>query len=288
MTGLTVSRGRTLPRPALARLVPRDRVLLVAAAVCLALVMVVVLAPVIAPYNPNQTDILNPNLGPSAGHLLGTDALGRDIFSRLLYGGRLSLLGPALVTVLATTVGTALAITAVWIGGPFDRAVSRLLDVLFAFPGLIFAVLAVAIFGQGLVAPVLALSVAYVPYVARVVRSVALRERHLAYIDACRSLGYSGWRICTRHIFPNVRLMVGAQAPISFASALMDLAALSFIGLGVQPPSSDWGLMVSDGSSALLNNHPAETIAAGSAVVLTIVAFNVLGDRLSAAFEVTR
>ena len=134
----------------------------------------------------------------------------------------------------------------------------------------------------------LALSIAYVPYVARVVRSVALRERHMAYIDACRSLGYSDWRICARHIFPNVRLMVGAQATISFASALMDLAAISFIGLGVQPPASDWGLMVNDGSSALLNNHPMETLAAGGAIVLTVVAFNVLGDRLSAAFEVTR
>jgi peptide/nickel transport system permease protein len=124
--------------------------------------------------------------------------------------------------------------------------------------------------------------------VARVVRSVVLRERHLAYVDACQCLGYSGWRVCTRHLLPNVRLMIGAQATISFASALIDLAALSFIGLGVQPPSSDWGLMVADGSSALLNNHPIQTLVAGGAIVLTVVAFNVLGDRLNAAFEVAR
>ena len=288
MTGLTIPRGRANRRVTLRRYVPRDPLLVVSGAVCLLLVLAAVLAPLIAPYDPAQTDILSPNLGASGAHLLGTDSLGRDIFSRVLYGARLSLLGPALVTVIAATVGTALAITSVWVGGVFDRIVARVLDVLFAFPGLILAILAVAVFGEGLAAPVLALSIAYLPYIARVVRSVALRERHSAYIDACRSLGYSGWRICGRHIFPNVGLMVGAQATISFASALLDLAALSFIGLGVQPPASDWGVMVSDGSSALLNGYPMETLAAGGAIVLTVVAFNVLGERLSAAFEVTR
>jgi peptide/nickel transport system permease protein len=288
MTGLTISRQRARRRLRPARYLPDDRLLLAMGIVCAALVLAAILAPVLAPYSPSQTDILNQNLGPSSAHLLGTDALGRDILSRLLYGARLSLLGPALVTIIAATAGTTLAIASVWVGGALDRAVSRMLDVLFAFPGLIVAVLAVAIFGQGLLAPVLALSVAYLPYVARVVRSVALRERHMAYIDACRSLGYSGWRISAHHIFPNVRLMVGAQATISFAGALMDLAAISFIGLGVQPPASDWGLMVNDGSSALLNSHPMLTLAAGGAIVLTVVVFNVLGDRLSAAFEVTR
>lgn len=288
MTGLTASPGTLMHRPRLSRLLPRDWLLLTAGGVCLGLVLAAVLAPLIAPYDPSQTDILNQNLGASGAHLLGTDALGRDILSRVLYGARLSLLGPAIVTVVCTAIGTMLAIASVWVGGAFDSAVARLLDVMFAFPGLIVAVLAVAIFGQGLVAPVIALSLAYVPYVARVVRSVALRERHLAYIDACQSLGYSGWRICAHHIFANVKLIAAAQATIAFASALIDLAGLSFIGLGVQPPASDWGSMVSEGGSALLNNHPLETIAAGGAIVLTVVAFNVLGDRLSTASEVIR
>jgi peptide/nickel transport system permease protein len=262
--------------------------MLIPATVCLLLVAVAVFASLLAPYSPGQIDILTTNAGPSSSHLLGTDALGRDLFSRLIYGARLSLLGPALVTLLCTTLGTSLAIASVWVGGTFDRLVARALDVLFAFPALLIAVLAVAIFGEGLTAPVLALSVAYIPYVARVVRSVALRERHLAYVDACRCLGYSGWRICTRHLLPNVRLIIGAQAPITFASALIDLAAISFIGLGVQPPASDWGLMVSDGSSALLNNHPMETLAAGGAIVVTVIAFNVLGERLTQALETTR
>ncbi len=270
------------------RIRPHDPVLATAATVCVLLVLAAILAPVLAPFDPSQTNILQPNQGISSTHLLGTDALGRDILSRLLYAARLSLLGAGLVVVLSTAIGTSVAIWSVWVGGTFDNVVSRLFDVLFAFPGLLFAVLAVAIFGQGLIAPVLALSIAYVPYIGRVVRSVALRERNLAYVDACRSLGYSGRRICAAHIFPNVRPMIGAQATIAFASALMDLAAISFIGLGVQPPSTDWGLMVSDGSAALLNNHPAETLSAGLAIVVAVVAFNVAGERLGARSEIRR
>jgi peptide/nickel transport system permease protein len=265
-----------------------DPILAIAGLVCVLLILVAVFAPVLAPYDPARTNILQPNHGASSAHLFGTDALGRDIFSRVLYGARLSLLGPALVVAISTMIGAGLAIWSVWVGGSLDRLVARLFDVLFAFPGLLFAVLAVAIFGEGLTAPVLALSVAYVPYIGRVVRSVAVRERNLAYVDACRSLGYSGRRICTRHILPNVSLMIGAQATIAFASALMDLAAISFIGLGVQPPATDWGLLVSDGGSALLNDHPAETLFAGLAIVVAVVSFNVAGERLSARSEVKR
>ena len=288
MTGTAASRSRIFAGAWFSRVLPRDGVLLAAGGTCVVLVALALLAPVLSQYDPSQTDILNQNLGPSGAHLLGTDAVGRDILARLLYGARLSLLGPAIVVLLCLSVGTGLSIASVWIGGVFDRLLSRILDVLFAFPSLLVAILAVALFGQGLVAPVIALSVAYIPYVARVVRSVALRERHLAYVDAGRAIGYSGWRICSRHILPNVQLMIAAQATIVFASALMDLAAISFLGLGVQPPASDWGLMVSDGTSALLNHHAVETLAAGGAIVVTVVAFNVLGERLSAAFDVAK
>jgi len=258
-----------------------DALLFVGVAILLGVVAVAVFAPLLAPYEPNQTDILHASLPPSSSHLLGTDELGRDIFSRLLYGARLSLLGPAIITVLAIVAGTATAIYSVWIGGRFDSVVSRVLDILFAFPALLIAIVAVSIFGAGFVAPVIALSIAYLPYVARVVRSVALRERNLAYIDSCRLMGYSGLRICGRHIFPNVRGMVAAQATIAFASALVDLAALSFIGLGTQPPTADWGSMVGEGSTELLNSHPAQSLAAGGAIVLTVVAVNLVGERLS-------
>jgi peptide/nickel transport system permease protein len=204
------------------------------------------------------------------------------VLSRVLDGARLSLLGPALVTVVSTALGTAAAIAGSWLGGVRDRLTSRLLDILFAFPSILFAVLAVVAFGTGLVAPVIALSVAYTPYIARVIRAEAVRERQLPYIEACQLLGYSSWRTAVYHLLRNVRLLIIAQATITFGYSLLDLAAISFIGLGVQPPTAEWGLMVSEGDTALLNGHLSESLAAGGAIVLTVVAFNVLGERLAA------
>ncbi|MFJ8025410.1 ABC transporter permease [Streptomyces sp. NPDC096311] len=241
-----------------------------------------------APHSPSATDILGANLTASGDHLLGTDPLGRDIYSRLLYGARLSLLGPAIVVCAATLFGTSLAIASAWWGGRLDRVIARGVDVLFAFPALLVAILAVAIFGHGLWAPVVALAIAYTPYLARVVRTVAVRERSLPYIDALHLAGLSGWRICTRHILPNVLPMVRAQATIGFGSALVDLAGISFLGLGVQAPDAEWGLMVSDGRSALLNGYPMESISAGFMIIVTVVAFNVLGERLAQRSEVDR
>jgi peptide/nickel transport system permease protein len=259
-----------------------DMIAMVAGSVCAALVVAAILAPLIAPYQPDPIDITAINQGPSAAHLLGTDSLGRDVLTRVLYGARLSLLGPALVTLLSTTLGTAVAIAGSWLGGTADRLMARFLDILFAFPSILFAVLAVVSFGAGLTAPVIALSVAYTPYIARVIRSAAVHERQLAYIEACQLLGYSPWRTAANHLLRNVRLLVIAQATITFGYALLDLAAISFIGLGVQPPTAEWGLMVSEGDSALLNGYLSESLAAGAAIVLTVVAFNVLGERLAA------
>jgi peptide/nickel transport system permease protein len=259
-----------------------DPIAIAAGCVCIALLAVAIFAPLITPYQPDAINASAINQGPSATHLLGTDSLGRDILSRVLYGARLSLLGPALVTVLSTTLGTAAAIAGTWIGGPFDRVMARFMDTLFAFPGLLFAVLAVVAFGTGLTAPVIALSIAYTPYIARVIRAASVHQRQLPYIEACQLLGFSSWRTATHHLLRNVRLLIVAQATLAFGYSLLDLAGLSFIGLGVQPPAAEWGLMVSEGDSALLNGYPYESLAAGAAIVITVVAFNVLGERLTA------
>lgn len=256
--------------------------------IALLLVALAVTAPLLAPYAPDAVDILAANQGSSPAHWLGTDVLGRDNLSRLLYGARLSLLGPAVVTITATVAGTALALLSTWAGGWVDRVTVRVLDILFSLPALLFAVLAVAVLGAGLTAPAIALSIAYVPYIARVVRSVAVQQRHLPYIESCRLLGYSAWRTSVFHILRNVRLVVVAQATITFAYALLDLAAISFIGLGVQPPASEWGLMVADGAPALLNGNGWGALTAGALIVVTVVTFNVLGERLSARSEAGR
>ncbi len=265
-----------------------DPVAAVCAVFIVAITLVAVLAPVIAPYSPNTLDILARYQAPSLQHLLGTDSLGRDLLSRLIYGARLSLLGPFLIILLATTFGTFLAIISAWVGGMFDNVVSRILDILFAFPGLILAMLAVALFGSGLVAPVIALSLAYLPYIARVLRSGAMRERALPYIDACYAEGLPTRTIAVRHLLPNIMPLVVVQATLSFGYALVDLAAISYLGLGVQPPSAEWGLMVANGQSSILAGHPQESIYAALMIILTVVAFNLLGDRLAVYYSTDR
>jgi peptide/nickel transport system permease protein len=265
-----------------------DPVAAACAVFIVAITLIAILAPLIAPYDPNALDILARYQGPSAQHLLGTDSLGRDLLSRLIYGARLSLMGPFLIILLATAFGTFLAITSAWLGGMFDNIVSRILDILFAFPGLILAMLAVALFGAGLVAPVIALSIAYLPYIARVLRSGAIRERALPYIDAAYAEGLPTRAIAVRHLLPNIMPLVVVQATLSFGYALVDLAAISYLGLGVQPPASEWGLMVANGQSSILSGHPQESVYAGLMIVATVVAFNLLGDRLAVYFATDR
>ncbi|MDQ4215216.1 ABC transporter permease [Microbacterium capsulatum] len=250
-----------------------------------AIVLIALLAPVISPQDPNAVDLSGAYQGSSATHLLGTDASGRDLLSRLIAGSQTALIGPFLVVVLSTILGTALALTAVWFGGWFDQAVVRVIDAVFAFPGLLLAILATALFGSGLTAAVVALSIAYIPYIARIVRSAALRERSLPYIAALRVQGLYGWWISLRHILPNVSGLIVANATLAFGFALMDLAGLSFIGLGVQPPTADWGAMVGTGMAGVLQGQPQEALYASVLIVITVAAVNVLGDRLTERSE---
>ncbi len=189
--------------------------------------------------------------------------------------------------ILSTVLGSAIALTAAWRGGALDTVVARVVDAMFAFPGLLLAILAVSMFGQGLVAAAIALSISYTPYVARIVRSAAIQECSLPYISALEAQGFRSTRIVLRHVLPNLRGIVTAAASLSFGYALIDLAALSFIGLGVEPPSPDWGVMVSDGIPGVLSGQPQESLYAALLIVVVVGAANLLGDRLAAAKELT-
>lgn len=252
----------------------------------LALVVVVALAaPLLAPHDPNAVNILHPLAGTSGTNPLGTDAEGRDILSRLIYGTRSSLLGPALVVVVAGGAGTLLALVSVWFGGWIDELLSRLLDVLFALPGLLLAIVAAAVFGPGLIVCVIALTISYTPYMARLLRGPALKVRSQPYVAASELQGFSAPRIWLRHMLPALRPFIVAQAAIGFGYALIDLAALSFLGVGVQPPTADWGVMVSDGESSILRGAPREALFASALIVLTVVALNLIGERLAEPAE---
>jgi peptide/nickel transport system permease protein len=253
----------------------------ICAGIIVFLALVALLAPVIAPQDPNAVDVAHPFAGPSAAHLFGTDAVGRDILSRLMVGARTSLLGPLLVVLLANVAGTIVGLLAAWVGGWLDQLVSRVVDAMFAIPGLLLAILAVAVFGRGLTAPVIALSIAYVPYAARVARGAALRELALPYVEALRIQGFSATAISLRHVVPNLMPLLVAQSTVGFGYAMVDLAAVSFLGLGVQPPTPDWGAMVASGQSSVIRGHPEESIIAGVTIVVAVTAFNLLGERLA-------
>ncbi|MFE2325566.1 ABC transporter permease [Streptomyces sp. NPDC059385] len=251
---------------------------------CLALlvlfVLVALFAPWIAPQDPTFGALGDTLLGPSAGHWLGTDQGGHDTLSALIVGTRTSLTGPLAVVLFSTVLGIAVGLFTAWHGGWIDTAVGRALDVLFAFPALLLAILAVALFGKGMTAPVLAMAIAYMPYTARVVRGLALQEKSRPYIAAYRVQGHSALYVTVRRLLPNIAPTLLAQSTVNFGYALLDLAALSFLGLGVQPPTPDWGAMINQGQTAVLQGQPLSAIAPAVAVVLVVVAFNIVGEDL--------
>jgi peptide/nickel transport system permease protein len=200
-------------------------------------------------------------------------------------GARTSVLGPVVVVLLSMALGTVIAIAAAWRGGWVDSTLSMIMDILFAFPAILLAVLTAAVFGAGLVAPTfaptVALAIAYTPYIARVLRSAPVRERARDYIAAGEVQGLSTFSTCFRHLLPNLGELFVAQATLVFAWAMVDLAAISFLGLGVQAPTADWGVMLSTGESGVLQGYPLESISEGLCIVLVVVAVNLLGERLA-------
>jgi ABC-type dipeptide/oligopeptide/nickel transport system permease subunit len=268
--------------PARARRAARHDPLVVAALVVLALLATLAaVGPLLAPYDPDQLYV-GPVLGiSSAAHPLGTDDLGRDILSRLLVGARASVVAPIFVVVLASLLGSILGILGAWLGGIVDAVVARVVDVIFAIPGLVLAVLAVAMFGKGIVAPVVALSIAYIPIVARLMRAAARSELALPYIAALRVQGVSTFAICVRHLVPALLPTVLAQASVGFGYAMLDLAAISYLGLGAQPPTADWGVMIAAGQSSILAGAPEQSLFPAIMIVLTVVAVNLVGARVT-------
>ncbi|MFE5614727.1 ABC transporter permease [Streptomyces sp. NPDC056470] len=282
-TTVSPASGALRRRPGLGalRVLGQGPLFTTAVVVLAGLVLVAVFAPVLAPYDPEALDLSASLVGTGGDHLLGTDQSGRDILSRLLHGARTGLLGPLLVVGVSTLLGTLLGLVAAWRGGWADVLLSRSMDLAFAIPGLLFAILLVAVLGSGMTAPVIAMAVAYTPYVGRLVRGIARQEKARAYIESYRVQGWSGWTICLRHLLPNIAPTVFAQSAMNFGYALMDLAALSFLGFGVQPPTADWGAMINEGQAALQQGAMLPALAPSFCVVLAVVAFGIVGEGLA-------
>ncbi|MBL3688071.1 ABC transporter permease [Leucobacter zeae] len=252
-----------------------------ASAILIALVLLAVFAPLVAPHDPYAVSLMDSLQAPSAAHWLGTDDAGRDVLSRTIYAARISLLGPLGVVLGSAVLGVAIGVVSAWRGGAVDAALSRCVEVLFAFPGVLLAILAVAIFSSGLGAIVIALAIAYIPYMARVTRSVALAERNSLYIQALETQGMPAWQIILRHLVPNIMPFVIAQATLCFGYAMIDLAGLSFLGFGVQPPEADWGAMAAEGQNALIQGMALPALVPGAMIVLAVVSFSLLGEGLA-------
>jgi peptide/nickel transport system permease protein len=243
--------------------------------------LVMLAAPLLPLADPADVDLAHSFAPPSADHPLGTDSNGRDLLARLVWGSRTALLGPLIVTAVATTVGVLLAVAAAWRGGWLDSVTSRFFDIGFAFPGVLLALVVAAVVGAGLGAAVVALAVAFVPYVGRVTRGTALQQLRLPYMDALKVQGHSPVAICARHLLPNLGALVVAQATVTFGYALVDLAALSYLGLGVDQATPDWGVMVAAGQPDILAGHPQQALYAGALIVVAVAACCVVGERVS-------
>jgi peptide/nickel transport system permease protein len=269
--------GRVAARGAHARLTVIERIALVVAAL---IVLMGLIGPAVAPYPPEQQDLREAFLPLfSEGHLLGTDQLGRDILSRLLHGARVSL-GIAIgATLLGCAVGVSVGLVAGYRGGIADSILMRVVDTFLAFPALVLALVIAASLGPGIRNTIIAIAVVQVPGFARVARGLTVRERGSEYVQAAQVAGASWLRILRVHISRNIWIPLSAQAVFAFGHAVPGEAALSFLGLGVQPPEPSWGNMIADGY-AFLSRSEVEMLVAATTIVLTVGSVSILADAL--------
>lgn len=263
----------------------KQPVALAALAFIAVLVLLALAAPWIAPYDAeNFFDYDRLNEGPSSVHWLGVDPLGRDIFSRILMGARISLATGFLSVALGGLIGTALGLLAGYYEGWWDRIVMRISDVLFAFPGILLALGVVAILGSSIVNVIVAVSVFSVPAFARLVRGNTLVLKHMTYVEAVRSIGASDWTIVVRHILPGTISPIVVYFTMRLGTSIITAASLSFLGMGAQPPTPEWGAMLNEARADMVN-APHVALFPSLAIFLTVLAFNLLGDGLRDALD---
>jgi glutathione transport system permease protein len=262
----------------------RKRVALGAGAVLLLMVLAAIAAPLVTPYGPATPDYDNVLAGPSWAHLCGTDTFGRDIFSRIIWGGRISLSVGFISVALGGTAGVALGLVSGFFGGWIDSLAMRFCDVMLAFPGILLAIGVVAVLGPGIDNVIYAVAVFSVPVFARLVRGSTLALKQTLYVQAARSIGVSRLKLIALHILPGTLPAIIVYFSLRIGTSILTAASLSFIGLGAQPPSPEWGAMLADGRSYLgVADHL--TLFPGLAIFITVLAFNLLGDGLRDALD---
>src|SRR4051812_13556277 len=248
------------------------------------LVFLAVTAPLISPASPNYQDLLATLQKPSAQHLFGTDDLGRDVLTRVIYGSQVSLEVGLISIGVALSLGVVVGLMAGYRGGLIDDLLMRVMDAISAFPSLILALAITAALGAGIGNTMIAIGIVYTPLFARLVRSQALTIRELDYCLAARTIGAGPWRMMFRHIWPNATAPIIVQASLSVSSAIIVEASLSFLGVGVLPPTPSWGSILNDGYK-VLEIAPWMAISAGAAIFISVLGLNFLGDGLRTALD---
>ncbi|MGQ0569626.1 MAG: ABC transporter permease [Armatimonadota bacterium] len=257
----------------------------VAAVIVVFLVVVAVAAPLVAPFDPTAQDLDDRYAPPSREHLMGTDPFGRDILSRIIWGARISLLVGVVVVVLATSLGGLLGVTSGYVGGRLDRGLMFVVDMLMAFPLLLLALAFIATLGPGLFNVMMAIALGSIPIFARVMRAETRTIRDRDFVAAARSIGASHLRIIRKYILPNIMASIIVLGTTRVGTAILTEASLSFLGLGIRPPTPSWGIMVAEGR-AYLEQAPWIALIPGVTVMITLLSFNLFGDGLRDALDV--
>ncbi|MFC5588671.1 nickel transporter permease [Sporosarcina soli] len=247
-------------------------------------IFVSIVGPELTTQDPNKVNIINKLQVPSAEHWFGTDNYGRDIFTRIIHGMELTLRVGFLSVTIGGVIGVILGIVSGYYGGKIDTIIMRVMDVLLAFPGILLALAIVSVLGGSLNNVIIAVAVFSIPAFARIVRGSTLSVRKLEYIDAMKALGASDFRIIFKHILPNVMSPIIVQATLRIATAVLTASGLSFLGLGAQPPTPEWGAMLSEGR-AFMTEHPHVILFPGMMIVIVVLAFNIFGDGLRDALD---
>jgi peptide/nickel transport system permease protein len=271
-------RWNTLRRAARARLAPFGALVLLGALV------VALAAPLVSPHDPLKQNLGNALAKPSRLHVLGTDNVGRDVLSRVVWGTRVSLLAGFVSVALALLTGGLLGLAAGYAGGRLDGLLMRLMDAVLSFPALVLALALGAVLGAGLTGVLIALAVVYTPTFARLMRGQVLSITAREYVDAARALGATGWRVAWHHVLPNASAPMVVQASLSVAFAILAEASLSFLGLGIQPPAASWGSMINAGRG-YLQQAPWIVFGPGAALFVTVIGLNFVGDAVRDALD---
>jgi len=261
------------------RRLKRNRAAIAGGVIVLLFVATALLAPWLSPYPPNDGDLTKRLKAPDREHLLGTDPLGRDVLSRVIYGARISLQIQIVAVIIALFVGTILGMVGGYYGGIFDNLIMRFMDILLAFPGIFLAIAIIAVLGPGLTNLMLAAGIYSIPQFARIVRGSVLSLKEKEFVEAAKAVGEKDFNILFRYLLPNSMAPIIVQTTLRMATVLLTASGLSFLGLGVQPPTPEWGAMLSNARAYLITAPHVATIP-GLAIMLVVMGFNLFGDGL--------